>query len=140
MAIRAEEMSGRLGVDLSPPEQRAGAGRNIDAVVAGDALAPFETLHMRKGGAVFPVSVTASPIRDVQGLAVGASVIVRDITAQKRAQQALVESENRFRALVQNSNDIITLIDTEGIILFDSPGVSDLLGIVARATYRTSAL
>jgi PAS domain S-box-containing protein len=40
-----------------------------------------------------------------------------------------MESENRFRALVQNSNDTITLIDPTGAILYDSPGVYELLGV-----------
>ncbi len=125
----AEEMLGRPGVDLSPPDWRAGAARNIAVVVGGQPLPSFETEHMRKGGAVFPVSITASPTQDGEGRTVGASVIIRDIAAQKRAQDALIESENRFRALVQNSNDVITLIDPAGIILYDSPGVSELLGI-----------
>ena len=41
----------------------------------------------------------------------------------------MLESENRFRALVKNSNDVITLIDSAGIILYDSPGVFELLGV-----------
>jgi diguanylate cyclase (GGDEF)-like protein/PAS domain S-box-containing protein len=125
----AEEMLGRPAVELSPPERRERTARKIASVVGGMPLPSFETEHMRKGGAVFPVSITGSAIRDVDGKAVGVSVFIRDITAQKRAQEALVESENRFRALVQNSNDIITLIDPAGIILYDSPGVSELLGV-----------
>ena len=125
----AEEVLGHPGVDLSPPERREDAARNIASVVDRKPLPSFETEHMRKNGAVFPVSITASPIQDSEGKAVGGSVIIRDITEQKRAQQAFIESENRFRALVQNSNDIITLMDPAGVILYDSAGVSELLGV-----------
>lgn len=123
------EMLGHPAVELTPPAQSAAAARNIASVLAGEALPPFETLHMRKGGAVFPVNLVASPILGNAGAVVGASVITRDITDQKHAQEALLESENRFRTLVQNSNDIITLIDPQGSILYDSPGILDLLGV-----------
>jgi len=125
----AEEILGRPAVELSLPDRREGAARNIASVVGGKFVPSFETEHVRKDGAVFPVNITASPIRDGEGKAVGASVVIRDITEQKRAQQALKESENRFRALVQNSNDVITLIDPAGVILYDSPGISELLGV-----------
>ena len=125
----AAEIVGHSAMELSPPYRRAHTVRNLTWVLGGKPLAFLEAEHLRKGGAVFPVSITASPLLDSGGTVVGASVIVRDITAQKRAQQALAESENRFRALVQNSNDVITLIDPAGVILFDSPGVSELLGV-----------
>src|SRR5262249_7216347 len=99
------------------------------AVISGKCLAPFETLHRRRDGTLIPVNLTASPIRDAAGKCTGGAVIIRDITAEKAAQQALVESENRFRALVQNSNDVVTLIDAEANILYDTPGVYDLLGV-----------
>ena len=126
----AEEIVGRPGVDLSAPDRREETARNIGLVVGGESLASFETEHMRKDGAVLPVSVAASPIRDRDGKTVGGSVVSRDITEEKRAQKALMESENRFRALVQNSNDIITLTDPAGIVLYDSLGVLDLLGVL----------
>ncbi|HUE22029.1 MAG TPA: PAS domain S-box protein, partial [Bryobacteraceae bacterium] len=125
----AEEIVGRPAVELCPPNRRDSGARNIASIVGGAPFPSFETEHMRKGGAVFPVSVTASPVRDGAGRSVGGSIVIRDITEQKRARAALMESENRFRALVQNSNDIITLIDPRSIILFDSPGVFELLGV-----------
>jgi len=123
------EMQGRPLVTLYPPTQRAAAGARLAEVLRGAAVRAYETEHVRKDGNVFPVSIVASPIQDAAGRVVGNSGIVRDITGQKRAQAALIESENRFRALVQNSNDTITLIDPTGAILYDSPGVYELLGV-----------
>jgi diguanylate cyclase (GGDEF)-like protein/PAS domain S-box-containing protein len=125
----AEEILGHSAGELSSPGRRADALRNMASVLGGTSLPFFEAEHLRKGGAVFPVGITASPILNARGKVVGASVIARDITEQKRGQEALMESENRFRALVQNSNDVITLIDPARIILYDSPGVSELLGV-----------
>jgi len=135
--LAAEKLYGYRGLDilgcaaivLSPPARRENAQANIAGVIHGTPLSLYETEHMRKDETVFPVSITASPIRDAEGQVVGGSVIIRDITAQRRAQQALLESESRFRALVQNSSDVITLIDPNGVILYDSPAVVDLLGV-----------
>ncbi|HLY19039.1 MAG TPA: PAS domain S-box protein [Bryobacteraceae bacterium] len=123
------EILGRPALELMPPERRADAGLNLSAVVSGMSRALFETRQMRKDGTAFPASITASPILDQAGRAVGGSVIIRDITRQKAAEEALRESENRFRALVQNSTDLITLLDPEGVILYDSPGVSAMVGV-----------
>ena len=124
----AAEIVGRSLVTLYPPDRREAAPK-LAEVLRGTAVWAYETEHMRNGGAVFPVSVVASPIKDAEGRVVGNSGIIRDITEHKRTQEALMESENRFRALVNNSNDVITLIDPDATILYDSTGVSELLGV-----------
>jgi PAS domain S-box-containing protein len=55
----------------------------------GDQVIHFETWRRRRGGAVIDVSVTRSPIFDRTGTLVGVSTITRDITARKRADEAL---------------------------------------------------
>ncbi|MBC7877924.1 MAG: PAS domain S-box protein [Anaerolineales bacterium] len=54
--------------------------------------------------------------------------IMLDITESKQAEQALQESEKRFRALVENNSDAITLLDANGIALYDSPAAPGMLG------------
>lgn len=51
-----------------------------------------------------------------------------DITDLKRAEEARRASEARFRALVQNSSDMISLFDAEGTVLYHSPAIERLLG------------
>ena len=125
----AAEVVGKPAHMLSPPELHARAQANVALVVGGTHRPAYETRHMRKNGEVFPVNLTASPIRGRDGKVEGGSVIIRDITEQKRVEEALRESENRFRALVQSSSDVITLLDPEGIILYDSPGAAELMGV-----------
>ena len=51
-----------------------------------------------------------------------------DITARKEAQEGMQKSERRFRALIENSADIVTLIGRDGNVLYDSPAYGRVLG------------
>jgi diguanylate cyclase (GGDEF)-like protein/PAS domain S-box-containing protein len=52
----------------------------------------------------------------------------RDINEQKHFQEALAQSESKFRSLIQNSLDIITILSQDGCILYESPSVEKILG------------
>lgn len=62
----------------------------------------------------------------------GLSVFVRDITERKKAEQVLKQSEQRFRALLENSSDMLTVSNLEGIITYISPNVKKIMGYDAR--------
>jgi PAS domain S-box-containing protein len=119
----------------------------------GQSLDHYETVRVAKDGRLLDVSLTISPITDSEGNITGASTIARDIIKRKRAEEelrrayeeldlrvqertaelteanlTLRESEERFRALVQNASDITTLIDAEGVIRYVSPSVERVLG------------
>lgn len=59
--------------------------------------------------------------------------ILRDITQRKRMESALRASEERFRSLIENASDLITLVDGEGTIRYESPAVARILGYEADA-------
>jgi two-component system sensor histidine kinase/response regulator len=68
------------------------------------------------------------PIRDGDGRIYKWFGTCTDITDLREVERALRASEQRFRSLVQNSSDIISVFDAEGTVLYQAPSVERLLG------------
>jgi two-component system, NtrC family, sensor kinase len=77
-------------------------------------------------GGVFLVSCT--PVFDEKGNVQKIIHIATDITARKRAEESLHASEERFRALTENTSDWIWELDQSFVFTYSSPKVKDLLG------------
>src|SRR6202041_307102 len=65
----------------------------------GKRIDHFDPVRLRKDGTRLEISLTISPVRDTAGKIIGASKIARDISARKRIERELSESEQRFRTL-----------------------------------------
>jgi diguanylate cyclase (GGDEF)-like protein/PAS domain S-box-containing protein len=94
-------------------------------------------MYRRKGGSVIEVDTSASVIYYDGKLALCA--VSRDLTERKRAEEALRHSEERFRSLVQNVSDLITILDADGTIRYDSPAVERMLGYGLEERLEASA-
>jgi PAS domain S-box-containing protein len=111
------------------PEDRAHELREIlERIRLGERLRNCETVRLRKDGSRVEVSVSSSPIMDHGGRIVGASTTARDISEQRRVQEALRESDRRFRAYIENASDNITIITSGGTTIYESPAVERLTG------------
>jgi PAS domain S-box-containing protein len=54
--------------------------------------------------------------------------LIKQVAERKRVEEKLRESEERFRALIENSSDIIQIVDSEGVIRYVSPSIERILG------------
>lgn len=87
-----------------------------------------ELINYRKDGSEFWVELSILPIADKTGHYTHWIAVQRDITQRKHTEEALRRSEERFRSLIENALDIITILDIEGTIYYESPSVSKVLG------------
>ncbi len=76
-----------------------------------------EVGHMRSNGSLFPTHMTVTLQRDESGHAIGYIAIAMDLSEQKRVEEALRESEIRFRHLFSLSPQPISLTDLDGRII-----------------------
>jgi PAS domain S-box-containing protein len=91
----AADIVGAAVTDLVPRHRQEEEAQLLRRVSEGERVASFETERLDRDGRVFDVSVTLSPIRDDTGRIVGASSIVRDMTARKALEASLREADRR---------------------------------------------
>lgn len=72
------------------------------------------TLLIDRNGNEFPINDSGAPIRDQMGELIGAVLVFRSITEERKAARALEASEARYRVLVENATDIIYSLDLGG--------------------------
>ena len=87
----------------------------------------FETSLVSKDGTVRFVEVATGLIKK-QNKIVGFQSVTRDITDKKKAEETLKESEEKYRLIVDNTSDLVLLIDLKGNFIFVSKGVEKYIG------------
>lgn len=94
----------------------------------GSRIRSFEAQVRRYDGRVIWVRFSLRAFRDEHGRVVRYEGALEDVTDRRGAQDALRASEERFRALVQNASDMISILDPDGSVLYASPSHQRLLG------------
>ncbi len=102
-----------------------------EAIRTSGSVSGFEVTLLRKNGNQRHCLLTSSQRYDSEGRAVGYQGIIRDITDQKKGEQALRESEEKFRAITGTATDAIILMDNTGLISYWNPAAENMFGYSA---------
>ncbi|NQT74037.1 MAG: PAS domain S-box protein [Chloroflexi bacterium] len=111
------------------PEERVPAMTElfVKAMNGGKGRGLTEVKLIHKNGHRVLVEASVSPLKK-NGKVEGILVILRDITERKEAETALQHRENRFRSLIENSSDVIMVLNAETVIEYCSPSIERMQG------------
>ena len=107
----AQEAIGQPIAMLVPPDRIDEEPGMLERIRQRERVEPYETVRRRKDGRLLDISLTVSPIADARGQIVGASKIARDISERKRAEDALRESEDKYRRLFDSIDEGFCVIE-----------------------------
>jgi PAS domain S-box-containing protein len=113
---QVHEVLGRSILLIIPEELHAEELQFLERIRAGERIEHFDTTRKAKDGRRLPISLTISPIRDANGVVIGASKIARDISERKTEFEALAKLNDlssrlwRSRALNEGLNEMLAAV------------------------------
>ena len=115
---KADEIIGRHFSRFYTEEDRAGGlAQRALATAAREGRYEAEGWRVHKDGRLFWASVIIDPIRDDAGRLVGFAKVTRDVTERRKAQEALAESAELARGIIDGALDAFVQIDDSGTVL-----------------------
>ncbi len=124
-----EELCRMSFPELAHPQDREKDSDLFRSVISG-TLGPYqlEKRYVRKDGRLVWGRFTVSVVQSADPSQFYAVGMLEDVTRQKQAEQELHRREEHFRLLIENASDLITVINGEGVIQYQSPSAGRLLG------------
>jgi PAS domain S-box-containing protein len=125
---------------VAAPNQHTDADARFATALRGDYVPLYERTFIGKNGKRVEVEINLSPVRDQTGKIILVQSVARDISDRKKAREALQRSEASYRALFENANDAIFLINPNGTIQSVNARCVDLLGYAAEEMIGMNSL
>jgi PAS domain S-box-containing protein len=146
----ARDVLGKSIAIITAPEHADEIPSIMERIRRGEAVENYEAVRVTRDGRRLHISLSVSPIRDQEGKIVGASAIGRDVTAQKRAE-ALLQQSQKMEAVgrlaggvAHDFNNILGIITACTELLRDragsSPGAAQYIENIRKAAERGALL
>ncbi len=134
LGYSVEEVSGQYFGKYVAPEFRNLIIARFDKAFKGKKIPLYEIEILRKDGCKIPFELNGSSLMDANGNVIGIQIIARDITARKKAERDLIESEKKhkalsrqFRLMSDNIPDLVWAKDLEGRFTFVNKAICEKL-------------
>jgi PAS domain S-box-containing protein len=125
---KTEERVGRSTMETIHPEDFGEVARLRDHAVNNPGSTIQVEFRYKHGDGSWRVFEAAARTLRPDSAAEGLVVNARDVTERKRAEEALRRSEEHFRAVIENASDLVTILETDGVMRYQSPAVERLFG------------
>jgi PAS domain S-box-containing protein len=124
-----DEVVGRLRItDIFTTESVEVFRKEFPAFMERGWISELEFDVIRKDGSIMHILLNGTAIYDDDGQYLKSRSTLFDITALQQAQQAIIESETRYRLLAENISDVIAKVNSDGIRTYITPSCFALLG------------
>ena len=125
----AKEVIGKPVTLLLPRDLTDELPQLIDKIHRGERVERFETERIKKDGSRIQVSLSLSPIKNIQGSILGISTTANDITERKRMQDEILRAKNEWELTFDAVPDLIAIIDRNHHIVQVNKAMTERLGI-----------
>jgi two-component system cell cycle sensor histidine kinase/response regulator CckA len=124
---REDLAAGRmLWTEMTPPQYHKLDEKILEDLDAFGICETYEKEYIRKDGSCVPILLGCAMLEGDKQRGVG---FVLDISARKKAEESLRQSESQFRALFENALDAVLIANDEGVYLDANPAACELLGV-----------
>ena len=135
-----EELQALTWQEITHPDDLAVSSAFVRRILEGE----FPRYHLEKrflhsDGHIVWASLSVSLLRNAEDEPLSFVSQIQDVTERKEVEQVIVESEERFRSLVQYSSDIITILEDDGTVRYTSPAVEKVMGYKPEEQVGTNA-
>lgn len=122
-----EEMVSGKGT-IIPPGMMSDQIDIVERLLNGESVNSHDTLRIAKSGEKLNIISSYSPVRNSEKEIVGATIIYKNVTELKRAEQELQKSQEKYKLITESTFDIITWINPSQQIEYQSPAFEEILG------------
>jgi PAS domain S-box-containing protein len=128
LGYSSDELLNTNPLDIVHPDDKEDYINKIRPIILSGTYWRHECRYIRKDGTSVWVEVNGKPVHDNNNVITSYQTVTRNIADRKQIEIALKRSEEKFRNLVETTNDFIWETNTEGLFTYASPQIKFILG------------